>query len=77
LKDTKSKTKLNRNTTSAVACVLSTTGDEIEYDRKYSIPGKGTEAYEYKSLYPVVILVYRHYFWNMLLAFVKTHEEFL
>jgi len=77
LKETKSKTKFDCFTTSAIACVLSTTGDPIEYDRIYSIPRKGTEAYQYEPLFPVVIVAYRHYFLIELLAFVKTHEELL
>jgi len=75
LKETKSKTKFDRFTTSAVACVLSATGDEIEYDRKYSISGKGKKANDYEPLFPGVIVAYRRYFWNEILEFVHTHEE--
>jgi len=62
-------------TSSAVACVLSTKGDEIEYDRKYSISVKGKKAYDYEPLFPAVILAYRRYFWNKILVYVHTHEK--
>jgi len=62
-------------TSSAVACVLSTKGDEIEYDRKYSISGKGKKANDYEPLFPGVIVAYRRYFWNKILVYVHTHEK--
>ena len=52
LKETKTKTKFDRITKSAVACVLSTTGDQMEYDRKYSIPVKDAIEHDRKDSIP-------------------------
>jgi len=77
LRDEKKKFKFHQITESAVCCVLSTSGDEIGYDMKYSIRGEGKEAYHFKPLHPLVIVAYRRCFWESIMAFVHNHEQLL
>ena len=77
LRNEKTKFKFHQITESAVCCVLSTTGDKLGYDMKYSIRGEGKEAYHCKPLYPLVIVAYRRCFWESIMAFVHNHEQLL
>ena len=64
LRDMKQKDDFARITDSAVCCVLSKPGDQVFYEKQYSVFGEGEEAYKLKPLYPLLLIGYRIFFWK-------------
>jgi hypothetical protein len=61
---------------SAISCVLlgSVDGTDI-YDKKYTLRVGTTRRYE--PVYPLVMVAYRDFFWNEIMAYLEEHEATL